>query len=131
MAMELRHLRAFVAIADEGGVSAAARVLSITQPALSRTLVQLESALGIRLFDRSTTAVTLTAAGRDLLPKVVDALQAVDAIIDRRAPEPGHCASATPGRPSARSRRRCSGPGSRPIRTFRWCYVGSTIASPA
>jgi DNA-binding transcriptional LysR family regulator len=82
MAMELRHLRAFVAIADEGGVSAAARVLSITQPALSRTLVQLESALGIRLFDRSTTAVTLTAAGRDLLPKVVDALQAVDAIID-------------------------------------------------
>jgi DNA-binding transcriptional LysR family regulator len=82
MAVELRHLRAFVAIADEGGVSAAARVLSITQPALSRTLHQLETALGIRLFDRSTTAVTLTPAGRELLPKVVDALQAVDAIID-------------------------------------------------
>ena len=82
MAVELRHLRAFVAIAEHRGVSAAARELSITQPALSRTLRQLETALGVRLFDRSTTAVTLTPAGRDLLPKVVDALAAVDAILD-------------------------------------------------
>ena len=82
MAVELRHLRAFVAIAEHRGVSAAARELSITQPALSRTLRQLETALGTRRFDRSTTSVALTAAGRDLLPKVVDALRAVDAVLD-------------------------------------------------
>ena len=80
--MELRHLRAFVAIAEEGGITAAARALSITQPALSRTLRQLESALGVLLFERSTTFVRLSSSGRELLPKVVDALNAVDDILD-------------------------------------------------
>lgn len=82
MTVELRHLRAFVAIAEEGGISAAARALALTQPALSRTLRQLETALGRTLFDRSTTYVRLSPAGRDLLPKVVDALNAVDDILD-------------------------------------------------
>ncbi len=85
MAVELRHLRAFATIADEGTVSAAARRLAITQPALSRTLAQFERALGARLVERSTTSLALTAEGRALLPKVLAALAAVDEVLDPAA----------------------------------------------
>jgi DNA-binding transcriptional LysR family regulator len=85
MAVELRHLRAFATIADEGTVSGAARRLSITQPALSRTLAQFERALGARLVERSTTSLALTAEGRALLPKVLAALAAVDEVLDPAA----------------------------------------------
>src|SRR5919202_702743 len=78
MAVELRHLRAFATIADEGTVSAAARRLAITQPALSRPLAQFERALGVRLVERSTTSLALTPEGRALLPKVLAALAGVD-----------------------------------------------------
>ena len=66
--MELRSLRAFVAVADRGTVSAAAAGLHVAQPALSRTLQQLESELGVPLFDRARGRLTLSAAGRQLLP---------------------------------------------------------------
>jgi DNA-binding transcriptional LysR family regulator len=66
--VELRSLRAFVAVADEGTVSAAAAGLHVAQPALSRTLQQLESELGVPLFDRARGRLTLSAAGRQLLP---------------------------------------------------------------
>src|SRR5918911_5052988 len=85
MSVELRHLRAFAAIAQEGSVTAAARRLAITQPALSRTLAQLERALGARLVERSTTAPALTPEGRALLPKVLAALVAVDEVLDPAA----------------------------------------------
>ena len=85
MAVELRHLRAFATIADEGSVSGAARRLAVTQPALSRTLAQFERALGARLVERSTTSLALTAEGRALLPKVLAALAAVDEVLDPAA----------------------------------------------
>jgi LysR family nitrogen assimilation transcriptional regulator len=61
--VNLRALRYFVAIADAGSVSAAAPVVSIAQPALSRQLRELESALGTRLLLRSSRGVRLTPAG--------------------------------------------------------------------
>ncbi|TVL89321.1 LysR family transcriptional regulator [Streptomyces sp. SAJ15] len=85
MTMELRHLRAFLAIAEEGTITHAAARLHTGQPALSRTLRQLESHLGVRLVDRSTHHLELTAAGRTFRDKAVAALAAVDAALDPRS----------------------------------------------
>ncbi len=85
MTVELRHLRAFAAIAEQGSITAAAATLSITQPALSRTLAQLERALGARLVERTTTSLALSPEGRALLPKVLLALAAVDEVLDPAA----------------------------------------------
>ncbi|MDT7625914.1 MAG: hypothetical protein QOF99_6815 [Pseudonocardiales bacterium] len=82
MTAELRHLRAFVAIADEGNISRAAARLHLTQPALSRTLQQLEEHLGVRLVDRDTHHLALTAAGRDFLDRARLALAAVEDALD-------------------------------------------------
>jgi DNA-binding transcriptional LysR family regulator len=65
--MELRELRAFVAVAEEGGMSAAARRLYISQPALSQTVSTLERQLGVKLLVRSSTGVLTTEAGMTLL----------------------------------------------------------------
>ncbi|MFF7726528.1 LysR family transcriptional regulator [Streptomyces sp. NPDC008001] len=67
MDVELRHLKALAAIADEGTVTAAAARLHVTQPALSRTLAQLEARVGVRLVDRSSRHLDLTPAGETLL----------------------------------------------------------------
>jgi len=72
--VELRHLRSFEAVARLTSFTQAARELAITQPALSRTIRQLEDALGATLFDRSTRHVELTAAGQTLLSSVERAL---------------------------------------------------------
>lgn len=66
MNVELRHLRALAAIGDEGSITGAAAVLHVSQPALSRTLEQLESRLGARLVERSTRRLALTDTGRKL-----------------------------------------------------------------
>ena len=58
--MELRHLRSFVAVADSGSISLAARRLNVTQPALSRQIQDLERDMGVRLFDRIGRRVILT-----------------------------------------------------------------------
>ncbi|MFF2848250.1 LysR substrate-binding domain-containing protein [Streptomyces sp. NPDC058001] len=65
--MELREMRAFVAVVEEGGLSAAARRLHISQPALSQTVVALERRFGVRLLVRSSTGVRPTDAGVTLL----------------------------------------------------------------
>ncbi|NGO15187.1 LysR family transcriptional regulator [Streptomyces sp. HC44] len=82
MTMELRHLRAFLAIAEEGTITRAAARLHTGQPALSRTLRQLEDHLGVRLVDRSTHHLELTAAGRRFRDKAAAALAAVDTALD-------------------------------------------------
>lgn len=62
--MDLLLLRSFLAVAESGGVTAAATRLHITQPALSRRLQQLETQLGAPLLDRSRKGVQLTELGR-------------------------------------------------------------------
>jgi DNA-binding transcriptional LysR family regulator len=82
MTVELRHLRCFAAIAEEGNLTRAAARLHLAQPALSRTLRQLEAHLGIRLVDRSTHHLQLTEAGEVFRDKVAAALAAVDDALD-------------------------------------------------
>ncbi|MGW9592200.1 LysR family transcriptional regulator [Streptomyces chartreusis] len=65
--MELRELRAFVAVVQDGGLSAAARRLHMSQPALSQTISGLERQLGVKLLVRSSTGVRATEAGTALL----------------------------------------------------------------
>ncbi|HEX6443627.1 MAG TPA: LysR family transcriptional regulator [Streptosporangiales bacterium] len=65
--MELREMRAFVAVVEEGSLSAAARRLHVSQPALSQTVAALERQLGIPLLVRSRTGVRATEAGMTLL----------------------------------------------------------------
>src|SRR6187455_1563706 len=68
MNINLRQLRAFVSIGRLGSFTKAAAALHATQPALSAQIRELEEALGVKLFDRSTRSVTLTQAGEDLSP---------------------------------------------------------------
>jgi DNA-binding transcriptional LysR family regulator len=68
MALDHRGLNAFLLVARLGSVGAAATALSLTQPAVSRTLRKLEQQLGVQLFVRHSTGMELTAFGRSLLP---------------------------------------------------------------
>jgi DNA-binding transcriptional LysR family regulator len=65
--MNLRYLRTFVTIVDDGGVARAAARLNLSQPAASRQINALEAELGVQLFDRIGRRVQLTSDGKDLL----------------------------------------------------------------
>lgn len=67
--MELHQLRYFVAGAEAGSMTLAARRCRVAQPSLSQQIRKLEEALGVRLFDRLGRGVVLTDAGRALLPR--------------------------------------------------------------
>jgi epsilon-lactone hydrolase len=77
-AVELRHLRAFVAVAEELNFGRAADRLHISQPALSRQIRALEGLVGTDLFRRSTHAVELTMAGEALLDRARKLLHDID-----------------------------------------------------
>jgi DNA-binding transcriptional LysR family regulator len=77
--MELRHLRYFVAIAEERSFTRAAERLWVAQPGLSTQIRRLESELGTQLFERHTRGVDLTDAGEVFLERARTALAAAEA----------------------------------------------------
>jgi DNA-binding transcriptional LysR family regulator len=81
MDLNRHHLAVAHAVAQMGNISAAAQLLGITQPAVSRQLAQLETAIGLKLFDRSRSGVTPTAAGRLLHAHTTG----IEAMLDRLA----------------------------------------------
>src|ERR1700737_4852071 len=89
--MELRHLRYFIAVAEEGSLTLAAdRRLHTAQPSLSRQLRDLETEVGAQLLVRSVRGIELTAAGRAFLDHARLALSQVEAAGEaaRRAAQP-------------------------------------------
>lgn len=76
--MDLRHLRAFAAVADSCSFTAASRQLLITQPALTRTIQQLEAILEVKLLERTSRSVELTAPGRVFRARVQTLLRDLD-----------------------------------------------------
>ncbi len=83
--MELRHLRCFVAVAEELHFRRAAQMLSLTQPAVSHLISQLEGELNARLLDRSRQHVALTVAGKTMLKRAKKILSAVEDAIAEAA----------------------------------------------
>lgn len=76
--MELRTLGYFIAVVDAGSVSAAAHLVHVTQPAISRQLRQLEIELDVQLFTRAGGRLQLSAAGQQFLPHARDVLRRAD-----------------------------------------------------
>ena len=76
--MDLANLNAFIAIAETGSFSGAGERLFLTQPAISKRIAGLEQQLNVRLFDRIGREVSLTEAGRALLPRAYQILNVLD-----------------------------------------------------
>ncbi|MEU9988668.1 LysR family transcriptional regulator [Streptomyces sp. NPDC048045] len=81
MNIDLRHLRCFLAVAEEGGFTAAGRRLHLTQPTLTRNIRTLEDSLGVRLFERSTRRTELTDKGKTLQEAVAPLLRQLDSTL--------------------------------------------------
>ncbi|MBA3406274.1 MAG: LysR family transcriptional regulator [Gemmatimonadaceae bacterium] len=91
--VELRHLRSFIVLGDELHFSRAAAALRVAQPALSQQIRRLETALGFRLFDRTSRKVELTPAGVSFL----DHVRRLFLELDRAAQTGQHIASGKTG----------------------------------
>jgi DNA-binding transcriptional LysR family regulator len=79
--LNLRHLQAFVTVARLSSFTRAAKILHLSQPALTKQVRQLERVLGIRLFDRDTRTVTLTRIGAELNPVIADLLRDIEGVV--------------------------------------------------
>ncbi|HGA9362544.1 TPA: LysR substrate-binding domain-containing protein, partial [Salmonella enterica subsp. enterica serovar Virchow] len=83
----LRHLHTFVAVAQQGTLGRAAETLNLSQPALSKTLNELEQLTGTRLFERGRLGAQLTVPGEQFLThavKVLDALNTAGQALNRK-----------------------------------------------
>src|SRR5690349_15561173 len=80
--IELRHLRYFLAVAQEGSISAAALRLHVSQPPLSSQIRQLESWLQVVLFRRTAKGVELTPAGEEFFEHARALLERLDRGVD-------------------------------------------------
>lgn len=76
--MDLRQIRAFLAVAETGSVTRAAEMLHVVQPAVSRQLKLLEDELGVPLFERGRQGMLLTDAGRILADRASRAVRELD-----------------------------------------------------
>ena len=79
--MELRHLQHFVALAQEGSFTRAARKVNIVQSGLSNSIKELEEELGSRLVERTTRKVAITETGMLFLPHARATLAAVEGAV--------------------------------------------------
>ncbi|MFI4283061.1 LysR substrate-binding domain-containing protein [Klebsiella quasipneumoniae] len=85
--IRLRHLHTFVAVAQQGTLGRAAETLNLSQPALSKTLNELEQLTGTRLFERGRLGAQLTLVGEQFLThavKVLDALNSAGQTLNRK-----------------------------------------------
>lgn len=81
MNLTLKQMRAFLAVVRTGSFTLAAQSLFITQSALSGLIRDMEAALGLQLFERSTRRVGLSPLGRELYPQIEKILQDLDAVV--------------------------------------------------
>ncbi|MFO0582527.1 MAG: LysR family transcriptional regulator [Anaeromyxobacter sp.] len=83
--MDLYQLRTFVAVAREGSITRASEVVHLSQPAVSAHVKEIEDALGLTLFERTSRGMTLTADGRRLLGRAEQTLAAHRALMEEAA----------------------------------------------
>lgn len=86
---KLRALQYFIAAAEQGSFSAAARRLDVSVPSITKSIARLEQELGIRLMDRNTRGLSLTAPGhayRDLCAPLVEQLMRAEQAVAKAAP---------------------------------------------
>src|SRR5512137_2563768 len=81
--MELRQLRHFVAVAEAGNISRAAKKIFLTQPALSRQIKALENEIGQCLLERQAHSIRLTPIGEALLHEARELLKHADLLLER------------------------------------------------
>ncbi|MBV2163155.1 MAG: LysR family transcriptional regulator [Comamonas sp.] len=81
MNVTLRQLHAFIAVAQTGSFTLAAERLFVTQSALSGLIRELESSLGLRLFDRSTRRLRLSVIGQELYPQIEKILHDLEGVV--------------------------------------------------
>lgn len=84
--LQLRHLHCFLAVARLGHLGRAAQALAISQPAVTKTLADLEDLLGLRLFERGRRGARLTPAGQGFLRHASQVMAALDQALESVAP---------------------------------------------
>ena len=100
MRPNLRQIEAFLAVAEAGNFSRAATQIGMTQPGISQAIRDIEALLGLKLFDRTTRRVELTAAGHSFRSGALKSVEALDAAVseahDHTALRQGHLRLAAP-----------------------------------
>jgi len=128
--LDLRLVRAFVAVADERHFGRAAERLHLAQPAVSRQVRRLEAQLGARLLDRTSRSVALTDEGRGFLDDARGLLAAADAAVRRLAGARSLTVGFLPGltpTPAVRALRRAHPGVPVAVRRVEWSDQGAAL----